>query len=331
MIESDALDDCSRCGCADRPEWPVWKPLRLSDHPTITALANQLDAIYSDVWFTSCYAWDIHDDVVWSTIDGNLILRMPDYSSREPLTILAGVSNVPQVVKVLLADGPCVSLDLVPAHTAQLCDGDSDVVVAIDRDNADYLRDLSDLVRLEGKQFRHARNQVSRFIKGYPNYTVTVRRGRSVADLSARREVDAIFEAWERTTDVSQDPSIERAALQRLLDVAPHFDLLLVTVYVDSQAVAFYLVEILTNAWSFGHFLKADRTVDGASTAVRMFAAQQLVAAGCRWFNEEQDLGLKGLRMSKSRLGPVKLLEKFTIRMATSVQVDGVLTEKEGN
>lgn len=299
------------------PLWPTWRSWSLEDRPMIDALLTQLDAPYSDVSFSSCYAWDVGGEAAWTTINGNLILRMPDYATRESIYVLAGMKDPAGAAIALLDGGHCTELKLVPECVADLCRSEPRLAVLASPENDDYVYDVSRHQSLEGAPYKSQRAQRNRFRRAYPDYQVIRDCGAAIGMPAVRDSLLALFDDWACTSNPTEDPTTERRALARLLDAAEHFELSLVRIVVDDRLIAFSLDEVLPNGWALGCFMKADRAVREPYVEVTVQSAAGFAARGVHLLNNEQDLGLPGLRESKRRWQPVRMLHKYSIRLAS--------------
>jgi hypothetical protein len=65
------------------PIFPRFKMLELKDQGAVEAFTCRFEP-YSDLNFTSLWSWDVAEEVEWSVLNGNLIVRLPNYGTEGP-------------------------------------------------------------------------------------------------------------------------------------------------------------------------------------------------------------------------------------------------------
>ena len=81
----------------------------------------------------------------------------------------------------------------------------------------------------------------------------------------------------------------------------------------DQVLVGFSIIEVAHDGYGFIQFEKADTTFVGVFQYLKRETARVLQAAGCRFINYEQDLGIAGIRKAKLSYHPVYMLKKFAV------------------
>lgn len=294
------------------PIFPDWRPWGLEDRHTIEALTASLDAPYSDVHFASCFAWDADSEARWTTLNGNLVMQLPDYATREPVTVLAGADRAAESALILLSHPDIEALSLVPECVAAELRDEPSLIVKPDRDNFDYVYDIAAGVSMEGKRWSQIRTKRNRFRRDHPDAEILTTQGSDNTDRRLHEELLRVFDVWANGP-VAEDPTPERAATANLLRHAGHFDLQIVRVRIDGQTVGFNVTEILPDGWACGHFEKADRDIAGLYAELRIQTFIALMSRGAGQVNWEQDLGITGLRTYKTWWHPSRMLQKHTV------------------
>ena len=88
-------------------------------------------------------------------------------------------------------------------------------------------------------------------------------------------------------------------------------------IYIDDILVGFCIYELLDNGWAISHFGKCDNTFLNLYEYMMISVLRELNSRNYTFLNYEQDLGLPGLRASKSSSIPTKFLYKYTISSGT--------------
>jgi len=84
----------------------------------------------------------------------------------------------------------------------------------------------------------------------------------------------------------------------------------------DGEPFAFTIYELVGAEWCIGHFAKTAWPIRGASDFAMDVILSDCLAANASLYNEEQDLGLSGLRTAKLRHRPARFLRKYSIQIA---------------
>jgi hypothetical protein len=135
------------------------------------------------------------------------------------------------------------------------------------------------------------------------------------ADLS---HIKSLIDQWSEGRDIAYESILayERKGIVTLLD---HYDSLACDGYilsVNGETVGFILAEPLTEDMVLVHYEKALRLYKGAYELMKR-EISKAYAQVYQWFNFEEDMGLKGLRLSKGLYRPVKFEKKGIITSKT--------------
>jgi len=267
---------------------------------------------YSDYSFGSLRYWNTGDRLRLAESHGSLIVRFNDYLTGDEFFGLAGTNGVLQAAQEVMGTTGVTSLKLLPAETAeQLSAGGW--VLSGDRDQDDYVLDLERWCTLKGRKQRDRRRRGRRFQRTYATSRYRVARAKSWAE--ARFAVDLVVKEWTAANPAkTMDASEELEAISRMLDLGEsHRDLAIDILWVDELPAFFAATEVLGDGWGVYHFGKAAGWAPDAEAFAEVEILNRLhTQGGVRWLNLEQDLGLKGLRKHKEKLGPSMMLNKFT-------------------
>jgi hypothetical protein len=293
------------------PQYPDFVALGIEHKQAVDAITAGFES-YSDFNFTSLLCWDTDSSAQLSLLHDNLVIRMPDYTSGEPIYTILGINNIDESLHLLLSSTD--SLKLVPQPVVDHMQDPSMFHVVEDRDNFDYMYNLEDLARLAGKGHKQTRNKLSQFIRTYPNHTTSTPKIDSSLDL---RHFSQLFTAWalEKSKDAAST-EMEKLAVQRFIKYAASLDIVYVELVVDSVLVGFSISEILPGGkTALCHFQKALISYQYADTLLTHATSQSLKSRGCQEVNWEQDLGIPGLRQAKESYRPVRYLKKYSVSL----------------
>lgn len=272
---------------------------------------------YSDFNATSLYSWDIDASVSLSYLEQNLIISLPDYLDGKMLYSILGTNRIDGCIDRLLNDFG--KLSLVPEIVVNSISSQDKYNIAEDRDGFDYIYDADALSKLVGGKFKKKRNKHNVFVKAHENLELNVKVTKNLNE-NHMESIKNIDKEWAKINPRSEgDILAERKALDRILRSFSSLDLILIEIEVDGQIKAFSINEILKNGYGICHFEKALKVHhENIYTFLSAEVALILKQHGCDLINWEQDLGLEGLRRSKSSFHPIKMLKKYTISAVNS-------------
>lgn len=298
------------------PSYPTFKHLEVSDKAEIDAYVRQFPS-YSQFSFASLYAYDYSGDTQLSWLDGNLLLRLQDFTTMGHFYTFLGTSRVAETIATLLGrasnEGIQAALQIVPevCVRSELDQLRQRFTIAEEEDCFDYVLDAVELSRMSASRTSPHRRDILRFMQRHPEVVVEevdLRR----QDVQGR--VRDLFEAWVRAKKKSpEDVAVERKALARTLAIAEWLAPITVGAFLGDELVAFTMNEVVPAGYYIGHFGKADPQYRGLGAFLEQETAMRMIQRGCRWMNYEEDLGSPSLRAYKRSFGPVAFLKKFTI------------------
>ncbi len=183
--------------------------------------------------------------------------------------------------------------------------------VAEDRDNFDYIFSSEELSKLIGQKYHTHRNFINRFNKHYPDATTKII---SLENPATQKQIVDIFNKWAGGKKVSKEETKhELTAIKKTLENAGSFKLLCTGVYDGERMIAYMIADIDHPEYCDTHFAKADPKYQGIFYVLYNNFAKELLSLGYKYMNNEQDLGLEGLRYSKSQWNPVNFFKKYII------------------
>ena len=310
------------------PVFPDLVPLELRHLPAIRTFTDRFDS-YSDFNAVSLWCWSAAGDFRVAQLNGSLVVEFGDYLTGERYLSLLGDRQLDDSVTRLLEyahDRPELSDDLrlVPACVVEALAGTTSngpLVMEPDRDAADYLIDVTAILSCAGPRYANIRQHLHRFQRDAGERS----RFLSVdSDWLAehRAELIQIFDTWTRSgRDGAAYSQAERLAVLRFIahsaTLRDNFDIAIGVAHIDDRIVGYHCSEVVSNGVGIGHFVKGDPAVPGITTVLMLESWRLLQSHGVKFFNNEQDLGIPGLRTAKLLMRPSGFLTKYVIRSAT--------------
>ncbi len=296
------------------PIFPKFKKISRNDREEIIAHTKKY-LPYSDFNFNSLWAWDTTGDMHFSDLNGNLVVRMPDYLTSEPIMSFIGIKKLPDTISSLLdyreKRGLLPELTLVPEVAINKLTK-TKLTISEDRSHFDYVFSTRKLSELKGRSFKAKRQLSNKFIAEHQD---AVFKTSPVSDPDSYKQILEVLKAWEGKKAKKDDLKLENKAIKRMLKLSKldKNELILAGVYLHDELLAFSIDEILSNGYALSHFYKIKSEFRGVSEYLNQKTAEFLHENGVELWSWEQDLGLEGLRRSKSSYRPVQFLKKYKI------------------
>ena len=167
---------------------------------------------------------------------------------------------------------------------------------------ADYVYLSERLATLSGKALHSKKNHYNRFLKKYSWRYERIKP-------SCVSEIMSAYESWATLSD-----RYLLAEYKALPDIIKNIDSLGVggMIRIDGEIKAFTIGEKMKNKTAVVPIEKADKSIDGAYTAInKMFAENEL--SDCTYINREDDCGLLNLKKAKLSYKPAFMVNKYRI------------------
>ncbi len=298
------------------PDFPDFIKLQLSHKEILQAIASQFPP-YSDYNFVSLFTWDTDSAIGIARLNDNLVVRFSDYHDGAQFMSLLGINNLSETIEVILAycreAGLPTELRLVGEAVIEALPPEVKAQYEIqeDRDNHDYILsavNMSDINQFHPKK----RTKYNRFVREYENRFVCQQL--NLDSPAVHEEIRQLLVDWQNIgKQAMEDAEREFAAINRCLKHHNELNILGYGTYVDSRLVAFTLFEIFHNKTAMLHFGKSDIHHKGSNEHLQHNLAKFLKGIDIELMNNEQDMGIEGLRKSKEASLPVSFLKKYTI------------------
>lgn len=298
------------------PTFPNFTHLEITHKETLRSIAASYPT-YSDFNFVSLFTWDHDDSIYVSNLNNNLVIQFKDYTSEDVFLSFLGINKLALTIEVLLdyskKNGIKTHLSLIGQSIIdELTDYEKrKYVIEEDRDNHDYILStilLSDIERNHPQK----RTKYRKFEREFGNMARF-----NKLDLSSQKVISDIEElliSWKKIR-LKDDIDVYReyTAIHRALLNVDILDLLGFGTYVDDELIVFTLYEIVHNNTAMLHFGKSNTKYVGSSETHHIKMANFMFSEGVTYMNNEQDLGIKGLRHSKMASQPTHFLKKYKI------------------
>ncbi|HEX3020029.1 MAG TPA: phosphatidylglycerol lysyltransferase domain-containing protein [Chitinispirillaceae bacterium] len=296
------------------PLFPHFKPLELTDREVINSALWLYQPETSDLTFTNLFMWRRKYHYQWCMHEKWLFLIAKGDNENIYALEPVGPPSRFEVTLILLKwlDKQSSSLPVIlRADKRMLNEVNTKDIFETEpiRDHFDYLYSTTDLITLSGRHYHSKRNHLKRFFKDYQtDYQILSKTQiTKCLDFSSR---------WCQINHCKKDTSLydEHVAIS---EAFIHFDQLQLNgaaLYIKGEMVAFTLGELLNNVTAVIHVEKAFTEFHGIYAAInQLFCANRFNHTS--FINREQDLGDDGLRKAKLSYNPVRLVEKFRIKM----------------
>jgi len=260
------------------------------------------------------FIWGTQFDAQYFFVDEKLII----YNKAWNCILLPCGSKFPPHILIKISDafyesGRCgkisfIDKEYIDNYKKELSNFD----IYIDRNNADYIYYADRLATLRGKKLQKKKNQISQFIRAYPNYhlsDITVNDFEECFDLSER---------W--VTDhhrIHPGYKYEKKALRLAFEYFDQLQIAGKKIHLNGNMVAFSVFSELNHDTAIVHFEKFDRSIKGSSQLVNWEMAKY-ISKSYRYINREEDMGIEQLRKAKKSYQPLAILESYILEKKKS-------------
>ena len=296
------------------PAFPRSKKLELSDKHILQNVIHQF-APHSDFNFVGLWTYDTHEDLRWSYLNDNLVIKTRDYLTGEAFYSFIGTSQVIATISTMLTYAkkigiiPC--LKLIIEETVKSEDVSKYFIVEEDRDNFDYILSVEELVSYSGEKYHKHRKLMNKLHRLYPAIQPTLL---DLTKEKTHRDIFSLFDRWAQSKGKNQnDTEHELVAIQRALHNHLFLKIVAVGLYHNNQLQSFFIFDSNHQHYAQSHFFKSNPEYSGATQHVRQFSAKVLQESGHSFINLEQDMGIEGLRIAKEQWNPSRYVKKYKI------------------
>ncbi len=299
------------------PRFPKFKKLELSDKKDIEKITSQYPP-YSDFNFLSLWAWDIKGAMRVSQLNGNLVVKFTDYLTSEPFFSFLGKNKVNETVEDLLTLSYAIGIDAKLKYLPEIAIKDIDSKkfdIEEERDHFDYIYDIKKVSNYLGAEYKKHRMMVKHFESNNQEVKIL-----NLMSASVRKEISNLVQTWsnEKGSGDKEDQESfanELLAFKRLFKSPPEIlsNLICLGVHIDDKLTGFIINEKIDSNYFVAHFGKAKNGYKGINHHIVQRNAKVFLDLGATFWNDQQDLGLPGLRSSKSSYRPAHFLKKYSL------------------
>ncbi len=278
----------------------------------------------SGLSYTSLYMWRNVSDVSWELIGDYLCIAGwaggEDVATSQmmfaPLSCSGSFDSKALRETIYEArrrfeEGGCdFQLMLVPEglkeELEKACPGE--LTFSEDRDNFDYVYEISDLVSLSGRE-HHAKKNHLNYFKSHYEYTYEELKPEQsdeilefVQKFNEHKDVDP-----EEKDMLEMEKSTMRDVFGHMQEVGYFGGV----IRIDGQIEAFCVGGALDDSVVVEHIEKANRDYRGLYQLINNEFAKD-ISSRFRYMNREEDMGLENLRKAKLSLKPAYLVKKYS-------------------
>lgn len=294
-----------------------FKELTKEDKPVFDAFFSNRYYENSHFNFTNLFMWREAYQIMWTVKDEILYLKATWEEEEFAMQPLGPAEKMQQAIAFWIAyfeeqNKPFFMYGVEKFMAEEFKAYDKAAfIVEEDRDNFDYVYQSEDLIQLAGRKFHSKKNHLNSFKKNYPDAQYQPITEEIITQCKLN------INGWYKKHGTFDDPILatERHAI---IEVLNHFtDLKLEggAIILDHRVVAFTFGEKLNKDTAVIHVEKADPDIRGAYPAINQSFVQH-AWADMTYINREEDMGIDGLRQAKLSYKPVKLIEKFNVRLS---------------
>lgn len=299
----------------------AFKPLTIDLKNSIQAVTLNAGRRNCNFTFANLIGWQFLFDTEVCLMPGIVIFRYM-FNHRQPAYFISS-SSLPStyIIEKLrnrTADKglPLTLIAVEDDWAAQLKEqyGDTITVEPL-RNSYDYIYRRDELELMQGKNLKAKRNHVNKFLSEHPDYEY---RELTPEHFDECRRLQVLWNEeihhdnpWYGNTIESEHRMIETVFANW-----SELDILGGAIFVDGKMIAFSFGAAVTNDTFDTCVEKADRNISGAFSIINQQMAQHLPPQ-FRYINREEDMGLEGLRKSKTSYHPDRLLSYNIITFAT--------------
>lgn len=290
-----------------------FKKLTWQEKDIFTKYYNDTPVHYAEYSFFCLWAWLHAYPLEFAITDENLCW----FRSSGPLPGIFGPvgnwNNVHDWDKALSYFKSGDVIYDVPAQVQELLSGKTGLKFTPDRDQAEYVYLVKDLVNLKGKAFAHKRNRVRAFLDGY-EWDYDEMKPENFAEVIDFQEHWRVHREDRMNEEEAASLDDEDNAIRNALEKWNDFKFSGGILRVDEKIIAYTIAEELDAKNINIHFEKAFGEYAGSYQAINyLFLKNQ--ASGYEFVNREEDMGEPGLREAKMSYNPVMMLEKYQLEI----------------
>lgn len=288
-------------------EFSEFKPVSLDDRDLFLRQYRQYPQVHSDNTFANMVCWNHYANYRFADVDGAIVLSstIDGVASFRPPIGPKNPALLDDVIDLALREGgaaPLLVLD--PVNEAWIREVYPNLTLYPDRDYFDYIYRTEDLADFAGKGYATVRRQVNHFRREYA-YSV---------EAITRENIDEVWEflvIWCEWRDCDSVPILayEKEAILFAINNFFAIGLRGWIIRVGETIGAISVVDEVNTDMAVVHFEKALPETYRDIYKVIMTETAAGLRGRYRFINRECDMGVPGLRESKTRCHPACMVE----------------------
>ncbi len=269
--------------------------------------------------FTTVYIWRNPFHMQWAIEDGVLFMKAEWQGKKMLLNPFGLADKMAEAVQKQIEwaksnDVPFyaygIEEKMVPVYEAA---SGIKLTARANRDEADYLYNTQDLIKLSGRKYHSKKNHLNAFWRQYPEAEYLP----ITEDIVPECKLN--MNGWykELQQETPDDPYIatERESVMEILSDLEYFKLKGAAIRIGKRIVAFTLGEQLNKDTVVVHIEKGAPDIRGAYTVINQSFLEHEWSE-FPYVNRQEDMGLEGLRTAKESYRPVRMIQKYIIEPA---------------
>jgi hypothetical protein len=298
--------------------FPTFRKFTTGDFLPYQLVYKKYYAPYADISPANLLAWfDIDNTLEISRLDDAIVLRYEntfEHNSINYLLLEPKVSKEHVIAIYALAPslGNCILREQPRALLANL-EEDPTFQITSNRASSEYILDVEQHVMVTGGAFYRQRYEVRAFERANQGKKLELRMTVSASNKD-KELLKSLLSQWQLTANAanSTKENREREAISRAIASLDETDRPFAILFLDAKPIAFSLFAFYGDVAIVGH-VKVDYEYPFVFDYMVHRLAKLFKDHAIKYINFEQDLGIEGLRSHKSRLRPVRMLEKADI------------------
>ena len=288
-------------------EFSEFKPVSLDDRDLFLRQYRQYPQVHSDNTFANMVCWNHYANYCFADVDGAIVLSstIDGVTSFRPPIGPKNPALLDDVIDLALREGgasPLLVLD--PVNETWIRELYPNLTLYPDRDYFDYIYRTEDLADFAGKGYATVRRQVNHFRREYA-YSV---------EAITRENIDEVWEflvIWCEWRDCDSVPILayEKEAILFAINNFFAIGLRGWIIRVGETIGAISVVDEVNADMAVVHFEKALPETYRDIYKVIMTETAAGLRGRYRFINRECDMGVPGLRESKTRCHPACMVE----------------------
>ena len=328
---------------ADRLIANGFSPVALNDKNLIDSYFKKENSNFSDYSFAMLYAWSAHNTLFHRRVGDSLVvaralrakidLLYPPLGAGDAASFESAISYCAGIFEEIFAKRQAASVEKFSFKILSIDENKIDMLKNLDiknfkielhEDLPDYIYEYQKLIDLSGKKYKNKRENINKFIRIYPNYTIE-----PICEENTP-EIMQFLSRWytdnkpERTIHLSElfdvntvnfekNYVLESYQSRKMLRNFNELGLKGECIKLYSSIVGFIIGE-QTNSDTFTVLIeKVNNDFFGLSQL--LFREFLLKNAGAEFVNTSDDSGMPGLKIMKESYQPLYLKKRYFLRL----------------